>query len=100
MQQNASLQEKHWKIIVQFNKEFSDFTDLFLGMMEQCQSMGDGYLGQITLARYRIGLNPPNAPPIHSTSHRTGPNQRNLEREETDEMGEAFVTEPAVTECS
>lgn len=55
-------------------------------------------MGRITVAKHRILLNPPDAPPIHSAPYRVGPKQRELEREEVVQMEKNGVAEPAVRE--
>lgn len=52
---------------------------------------------KITVAKYRIVLNPPDAPPIHSAPYLAGPEQRGLEREEVAQMKKADVASPAVS---
>lgn len=69
-------------------------------MMKQFESLWDGHLPQITVARHRIVLNSPNARPGHLTSYCTSPKQRELERKEVEEMREEDVAEAAITECA
>lgn len=51
-------------------------------MMEKYETMLDGHLVKITMTRYRIVLNLPNAPPIYSVPYYSDPSQRELEQKE------------------
>lgn len=60
--------------------------------------MWDGHLDRVNVAKHRIMLIFQDAPPIHSKRYNAGPKQRELERKEKENMREAGVAEPAVTE--
>lgn len=67
-------------------------------IMKESRSMCDGHLGKISEMTHSINLGQPDAAPIHAAPYRAGPRQRNLEREEVDQMIKASFAEPATTE--
>lgn len=60
--------------------------------------MRDDRYRSISGANYHIHLNPLNAPPIHATPNRTGQRQRQLDKEEMDQITKAGVAKPVTTE--
>lgn len=67
-------------------------------MMSKYASLWDDHLERFSVAKHRIHLNLPDAPPIHETPHRTGPQQQQLKKEETEQVLKFRVAEPATTE--
>lgn len=96
--QDVSLQERHRKDTVQFNKEVCDFRHLFGERIEQFESMCDSHLCQITAAKHRTVLSPPDALLMYSASYCVGPKHGELEREEVKKMWKVEFADSAITE--
>lgn len=95
--EDAGQADKHWTETVQYIEEYSKWKLSFLSKMIKYESMWDGNLGRIILAKHRINLNPPNASPNHANSYQAGPRRRELDQREVRQMLIAGVAKPAVT---
>jgi hypothetical protein len=68
-----------------------------LAMLRPHREMWDGRLGNVTATSHRIDLTP-GACPVHAHPYRAGPRERELDREEIEQMLTQGVIEPATSE--
>ena len=87
-----------WRTLINFNDEYAEYRDEFISMLEKYESMWDGHIGQITVAKHRIDLVDEGMRPIHAHPYRAGPKRRELEKAELDNMLKEGIAEPATTE--
>lgn len=67
-------------------------------MLCDFESMWNGNLGQINIAKHRMKLFQVDARPIHSALYRAGSKARESEKKELDKMLSDEIIEPAQTE--
>lgn len=65
--------------------------------MQKYESMWDGHLERIMVAKHKTDLNSPDAPPLHLASYRSGLNQQELEHGKAAWTEKTVTTELAVT---
>lgn len=98
--QKEDISEKatHWTEQVQFNDMYVKWKARFIEVMSKYATIWDRHLGRISMTNHGINLNPSDAARIHATPYPTGPRQRYLEKEETEQMPKVGVVELVTTE--
>lgn len=66
--------------------------------MKKYQSMSGGHLGKISVAKHCINFIPSDASSVHAAPYLAGSRQRNLEKNEFQQIIKVDVAEPATTE--
>lgn len=74
------------KCEVQLLNGYAEYHDQFPGMLSGFQSVLDGHLRQMNIAKHRIGLRGENTQPIPSAPYHAGPRAREFEKEEICKM--------------
>lgn len=67
-------------------------------MMNEFETMWDGYLERVVVTGHRTNLTKPDKTPIHQNQNRANPQNRELERTGTDKALSKGVIEPASVE--
>lgn len=87
MERNNPVQDddirKHtqnWREEVTLLNKFFTYRNDFIEMLAEPQTMWNGHLGHINVAKHRFKLLHGNTQPFHSASYRAGPNAREFEK--------------------
>lgn len=73
IQENATLQERHYTDTAQLNEKLQKFKLTFMDMIKKYESMWDGHFDCITVAKHGIALNSLQGLLKHSAPCRTVP---------------------------
>lgn len=71
---------RDWRVRVDGPEPYSTYSDKFMRMLDEFQSMGDGHLGLIIVAKRRIAPLDDNTQSVHSVPYRAGPETQEIER--------------------
>lgn len=82
---------------MKLSEAFDQYEDSFLEMSTEFETICDGHLRLLSIAKQRIELLPNETKPIRCTAYFPGPKARNFQKFETDEMLSMNVIEPAQT---
>lgn len=63
------------------------YSEDFIEMLSESQSMRDGHCGSDTIAKHQIELQNDNAQPVHMAPYRAGPETRKVVKSKIEEDG-------------
>lgn len=89
-----------WKSEVQLLDEYAGYREQFLVMLIKFQSMWDGYLGQVNIAKHRTELMYEKTQPINSAPYWVGPMTREFKKAWINETPSKRVIKTAQTELA
>lgn len=88
----------NWQQQLKFNLKYDEYQPEFESLMSNYKSIWNGHLGRIFVTKHRIELTTAEHRPVHSPTHRAGPCQRKLEKDEVYKILNEGVAEPANSE--